>query len=77
VPSEQVAEVRGKGSYPLRSTMIHFEYLTDAPFECGPGDVNVAAFMEATSIIVGRDVVEEFLHVIYGHLARSVSLRWR
>jgi hypothetical protein len=41
--------------------MIHFEYLTDAPFECDPCDANVAAFMEATSIIVGRDVVEEFL----------------
>jgi hypothetical protein len=41
--------------------MITFEYLIDAPFECDPCDANVAAFMEATSIIVGRDVVEEFL----------------
>jgi hypothetical protein len=58
VPSEQVANVWGKGSYPLRSTMTLLEYLTDAPFECGLGDTNVAAFFEATLIIGGCDAME-------------------
>jgi hypothetical protein len=35
--------------------------LVDAPFECSPEDVNVKAFIEATSIISGRDAVEQFL----------------
>jgi hypothetical protein len=61
VPSEHLADVWGKGNYPLRSTMTLLDYLSDAPFKCGPGDTNVAAFAEATTIIGGHDVVEEFL----------------
>jgi hypothetical protein len=61
VPLEQVADVRGKGNYPLRSMMSQLEYLIDAPFKCDLEDVNMAAFAEATSIIRGHDVVEEFL----------------
>jgi hypothetical protein len=40
--------------------MTLLDYLSDVPFECGLGDVNVAAFTEVTSIIGGRNVVEEF-----------------
>jgi hypothetical protein len=61
VLSEQVADVREKGNYPLRSMMIPLNYLTDAPFDCGLGDVNVVAFTKATSIIGGHDAIEEFL----------------
>jgi hypothetical protein len=35
--------------------------LTDAPFKCGPEDVNVEAFAEVASIIGDRNAVEEFL----------------
>jgi hypothetical protein len=41
--------------------MTPLNYLTDAPFECGPEDTDVVAFVEATSIIEGYDTVEEFL----------------
>jgi hypothetical protein len=41
--------------------MTPLDYLSDVPFECGPRDANVAAFIEATSIIRGCDAVEEFL----------------
>jgi hypothetical protein len=60
VPSEPVADVRGKGNYPLRSTMTPLEYLTDALSECDPDDVNVMAFVEPVSIIECLHVVEEF-----------------
>jgi hypothetical protein len=50
VPSEQLLDVRGKRNY-----------LNDAPFECSPEVVDVAAFIEAMSIISGHDAVEEFL----------------
>jgi hypothetical protein len=61
VPSKQKADVPGKGNYPLRSMMTQLEYLTDAPFECGPDDANVVTFTEAATIIGGHDVVQEFL----------------
>jgi hypothetical protein len=35
--------------------------LTDAPFECGPGNMDVTAFAEAASIIGGCDAVKEYL----------------
>jgi hypothetical protein len=41
--------------------MTPLNFLLDVSFECGPRDVNVAAFTEAASIIGGRNVVEEFL----------------
>jgi hypothetical protein len=56
-----VPDIRDKGNYPLSSTMTQLNYLLDAPFECDPEDRNVAAFIEAASIIGGRDAVEEFL----------------
>jgi hypothetical protein len=61
VSSEELADVWGKGSYPLRSKMTLLDYLVDTPFECSPEVVDVAAFIEATSIIGGRDAVEEIL----------------
>jgi hypothetical protein len=41
--------------------MTQLNHLMDAPFKCGPKDVDVAAFVEATPIIEGRDAMEEFL----------------
>jgi hypothetical protein len=61
VPMEQKPDVRGKGSYPLKSTMTLLSYLTKTP--CGSEDTNFVAFIEVTSIIRGYDVVEEFLLV--------------
>jgi hypothetical protein len=40
--------------------MTPLEYLTDAPSECDPDDVNVMAFAEQVSIIECLHVVEEF-----------------
>jgi hypothetical protein len=61
LPSDQLADVWGKGSYPLRSTVTLLDFLIDAPIECSPEDIDVAAFIEATSIIGSRNAVEEFL----------------
>jgi hypothetical protein len=41
--------------------MTPLDYLIDAPFECGLENTNVVAFIKATLIIGGHDVVEEFL----------------
>jgi hypothetical protein len=41
--------------------MTLLKHLMEAPFECGPEDVNFVAFVNATSIIRGHDVMEEFL----------------
>jgi hypothetical protein len=65
------AHVRGKESYLLRSTLTPLDYLIDAPFECGPGDMNVAAFTEATSIMGGHNAVEEFLACGIWHLCEK------
>jgi hypothetical protein len=61
VPVEKKFDVRGKGSYSLSSTMTRLNYLMKAPSSCGPKDANFAAFIEATSIIKGHDVAEQFL----------------
>jgi hypothetical protein len=61
VPSEQIADVWGKWNYTLRSMMTQRNYSMDASFECGPGDVDVAIFVEVALLIGGRDTVEEFL----------------
>jgi hypothetical protein len=58
---EQKADVRGKGSYLLSSTMTCLNYLMEAPSSGGPEDANFAAFVETTSSVGGRDAVEEFL----------------
>jgi hypothetical protein len=41
--------------------MTPLNYVTEVTFECGPADTDVAAFIEAASIIGGHDTVEEFL----------------
>jgi hypothetical protein len=41
--------------------MTRLNYLAEAPSSCGLEDADFAAFIEATSIIRGRDDVEEFL----------------
>jgi hypothetical protein len=41
--------------------MTPLNYLSDVSFECGPRDVNLAAFTEVASIIGGHDTVNEFL----------------
>jgi hypothetical protein len=76
VPSEQKADVRGKGTYPLRSEMTPLEYLTDDPYKCGAEDVNVADFAEAATIIRGHNVVEEFLAYGMSH-PDSEKWNWR
>jgi hypothetical protein len=61
VPAEQTANARGKGNYPLSSTMTRLNYLMEAPSDCRLEDTNFVAFIEATSIIEGHDIVKEFL----------------
>jgi hypothetical protein len=61
VPLEQTTDVRGKGLYPLSYTMTPLNYVMEVTFDCGPVDIDVAAFTEAASIIGGCDAVEEFL----------------
>jgi hypothetical protein len=48
-------------TYPLSSMMVKMNYLTEVPSCCDPEDANTVAFVEATSMIGGRDAVEEFL----------------
>jgi hypothetical protein len=48
-------------TYPFSSKMMEWNYLTEVPSSCGPEDDDFAAFVEATSPIGGRDVVEEFI----------------
>jgi hypothetical protein len=59
--AEQKPDVQGKGSYPLKLTMTQLGYLMETPTSCGSEDANFVAFIEATSIIGGCDVVEEFV----------------
>jgi hypothetical protein len=61
VPSKQKADSQGQRTYPLSSKMTKMNYLMEVPSSCGPEDANVVAFVEATSLIGGCDVVEEFL----------------
>jgi hypothetical protein len=41
--------------------MMELNYLTKVPSSCDLEDNDFAAFVEATSLIGGRDAVEEFL----------------
>jgi hypothetical protein len=61
VPSDQKANFRGTRTYLLSSKMTNLDYQTKVPSSYGPDDANFAAFIEVTSLISGRDVVEEFL----------------
>jgi hypothetical protein len=56
-----LADTRGKGNYLLSSTMTQLDHLIEAPSECGLEDANFLAFVDVTSIIGGRNAVEEFL----------------
>jgi hypothetical protein len=75
VPLEHKADVRGKVSYLLSSTMTPLDYLTEAPSSCGPKDANFVAFNEATSIIEGHDAVEEFLICVMWPLGEKFGFR--
>jgi hypothetical protein len=77
VPSEQKANVRGKGTYPLRLVMTLLEYLTDAPYECGPVDVNVVAFIEVAAIIRVVMLLKNFSPAVSGRSTKAGSLKWR
>jgi hypothetical protein len=61
VPTEQKTDFQGQRTYLLSSKMTKLNYLTEVPSSYGPEDANFAAFVEATSLIGGHDVVEEFL----------------
>jgi hypothetical protein len=61
VPLEQKPDSSGQRTYPLGSKMTKMNYLTEVPSSCGLENTNVAAFIEATSLIGGRVVMEEFL----------------
>jgi hypothetical protein len=61
VPSEQIADSRGKRADPLSSKMMELNYLMEVPSSCCPEGDDFVAFVEATSLIGGRNVVEEFL----------------
>jgi hypothetical protein len=41
--------------------MMELNYWTEVSSSCSPEDANFLAFVGATSLIGGRDVVEEFL----------------
>jgi hypothetical protein len=41
--------------------MVKMNYLTEVPSCCDLMDANIMAFIEVTSLIGGRDAVEEFL----------------
>jgi hypothetical protein len=61
VPSDQKANFCGARTYSLSSKMTKLDYKTEVPLSCGPEDADFVAFVEATSLIGGCDVVEEFL----------------
>jgi hypothetical protein len=41
--------------------MMELNYLMEVPSSCGPEDANFMAFVNVTSLIEGRDAVEQFL----------------
>jgi hypothetical protein len=57
-------EANGKGVYVLRSEVSTLDFLTEDPHSCAEDDGNAMPFEEATKIIGGHNVVEEFL--VYG-----------
>jgi hypothetical protein len=61
VPSEQGKDFKGPRTYPLSSQMTRLTHEMDVPSSCGLEDADFKAFVEATSLIGGRNVVEEFL----------------
>jgi hypothetical protein len=60
------------GVYALRSSMFALDFSTDPLFECADDNARDLAFVHATSLIGGRDTVEEYL--AYGLFPLSVGL---
>jgi hypothetical protein len=75
VPSDQKADFHGIKTYSLSSKMTKLDYVMEVLSSCGLEDANFIAFIEATSLIDGHDVVEEFLAC--GPLANSMAFKWR
>jgi hypothetical protein len=61
VPSAEGKDFKGLRTYPLSSRMIRLTYEADVSSSCDPKDADFKAFVDATSLIGGRDAVEEFL----------------
>jgi hypothetical protein len=61
VPSERGKDFKGPKTYPLSSQMTRLTHEMDVSSSCDLESVDFIAFMEATTLIGGRDVVEEFL----------------
>jgi hypothetical protein len=61
VPSDQKANFCGTKTYSLSLKMTKLDYVMEVPSSYGPKDANFTAFVEATSLISGSDVVEEYL----------------
>jgi hypothetical protein len=61
VPSEQGKDLKGQKTYPLSSQMTRLIHKMDVSSSCGPEDGDFIAFVEATSLIGGRNAVQEFL----------------
>jgi hypothetical protein len=61
VPSEQGNDFQGQKTYPLSSQITRLIHEMDVSSSCSPEDADFTAFVEATSLIGGSDVVEKFL----------------
>jgi hypothetical protein len=61
VPLEQGKDFKGPTTYSLSSQMTRLAHEMDVPSSYDPEDADFKAFLEATSLIGGRDAVEEFL----------------
>jgi hypothetical protein len=60
---EQGKDFKGQKTYPLSSRMTRLIHKTDVSSSCGTEDSDFKVFVEATSLISGRDAVEEFLAI--------------
>jgi hypothetical protein len=58
---EQSGDFRGQTTYPLSSKMTPLVYEMDVSSSCGPEDADFMAFIEVTSLVGGRNAVEDFL----------------
>jgi hypothetical protein len=56
-----VAGIATSSTYPLSSKMTPLVHEMDVSSSCSPEDAHLAAFIQVTSLIGGRDAVEEFL----------------
>jgi hypothetical protein len=60
-----------KGTYTLSLKMTPLNHLLEAPSAYSPDNVDIATFIEVTSIIGGSDAVEEFLACGLWHLSEK------